>query len=198
MPMTSRNADAEPGRSGPGRSGPGRSRPVRSAPHVPPVALLAAAAAAQVALAPRARHSRGSVLAALPLAAASAALVGSALQRFRRARTTVDPTSPERASTLVVTGANALTRNPMYVGMAGALLAHAVARRSPVGLLPVAGFVAAMSTGQIAAEEQALAEQFGQPYARYRQAVPRWVDLRTVRRGVARCANRWPGTSARP
>lgn len=69
----------------------------------------------------------------------------------------------------------------MYLGMAAALVAHALARRAPAALLPVAGFVAVLTVGQIAAEEQALAARFGDQYARYCDSVPRWVDARSVR-----------------
>nr|WP_277355713.1 methyltransferase [Cellulomonas hominis] len=86
---------------------------------------------------------------------------------------------------MVVSGANRVSRNPMYLGMAAALLAHAVARRSAVALVPVAGFVGVLITGQIAAEEMALDARFGEQYARYRAEVPRWADLRSVRALVA-------------
>lgn len=153
----------------------------RTATAIPPVAVAAAAAALQLAVFRRARPTpRSLTRAALP-AAAAAWLLGDALVRFRRARTTVDPTAPAEASVLVVTGATRVSRNPMYLGMAAALLAHAVARRSVVALVPVAGFVAALTAGQIAAEEEALAVRFGQPYARYRAEVPRWVDARSAR-----------------
>ena len=55
----------------------------------------------------------------------------------------VDPLHPDRAGQLVVEGPNGLTRNPMYVGMAGVLVAHAVRRGSWTALLPAALFVGA-------------------------------------------------------
>lgn len=148
---------------------------------VPPLALVAGAAALQVALAPHARPTRGSLAAALPIGGLAAGLLGAAALQFRRARTTVDPVHPDRANALVVSGANGLTRNPMYVGMASALTAHAVVRRSWVGTIPVVGFVTAVTVGQIAAEERALRSRFGEPYERYLDEVPRWLDTRTLR-----------------
>ncbi|WP_431836048.1 methyltransferase family protein [Cellulomonas sp. Y8] len=153
----------------------------RAATAVPPVAVAAAAGAIQLAISRRARPTPGSLAAATPLAATAAWLLGDALVRFRRARTTVDPLDPAEASTLVILGANRVSRNPMYLGMAAALLGHALARRSPVALAPVAGFVAVLTAGQIAAEEEALGARFGESYARYRAQVPRWVDVRSLR-----------------
>lgn len=153
----------------------------RTATTVPPVALAAAAAGLQMLTARGTRPSAGSLVAAAPIAATAAWLLGDALAQFRRARTTVDPTAPQSASALVVTGANLVSRNPMYLGMAAALVAHALARRAPAALLPVVGFVAVLTAGQIAAEEQALAARFGDQYARYCDSVPRWVDARSVR-----------------
>ncbi|VTR77199.1 MULTISPECIES: methyltransferase family protein [Cellulomonas] len=153
----------------------------RTATAVPPAVLAVAAFGVQLALARGARPSAGSLVAGAPVAVTAGWLLGDALVQFRRARTTVDPVAPTRATALVLTGANQVSRNPMYLGMAGALLAHAVARRSPGAVAPVAAFVAVLSVGQIAAEEQALTERFGGAYARYRSQVPRWVDARSVR-----------------
>jgi protein-S-isoprenylcysteine O-methyltransferase Ste14 len=89
----------------------------------------------------------------------------------------VDPFHPERTSTLVTTGPNSITRNPMYVGMAGLLVAHAVLRGKPVALLPVGGFVTIIDRWQIGAEEPALATHFGQEYDAYRARTPRWLGF---------------------
>ena len=146
---------------------------------VPPPALAAAAALAQKALAPRPRGAtavRGAVAAVV--ATASGVLAGSAAGHFRRTGTTVDPLHPDRASTLVTDGANAVTRNPMYVGLSGLLVANALRRGAWSGLLPVAAFVVAIDRLQVPAEEAALTSRFGADYEAYRAAVPRWLGLR--------------------
>ncbi len=74
-------------------------------------------------------------------------------------------------------GPNALTRNPMYVGMAGVLTAHAIARGGWLTALPVAGFVALIDRVQVRPEEQALRGLFGDEYAAYCARVPRWLGL---------------------
>jgi protein-S-isoprenylcysteine O-methyltransferase Ste14 len=124
----------------------------------------------------------------LTKAAAGAVLVGSAALvvtaggRFRDAGTTVDPVHPERVTHLVTDGPYALTRNPMYVSMAGVLVAHAVWRRSVAALLPVAAFVAVIDRLQVPGEEAALGDHFGSAYDDYRARVPRWVGLRPMSR----------------
>ena len=111
----------------------------------------------------------------LGVAGGAVALMGSAASIFRSRGTTVDPLHPERAQHLVADGPFSLTRNPMYVGMAGVLAAHAVARGGLLTWLPVAGFVAAIDKAQIPPEERALHHVFGQEYADYSASVRRWV-----------------------
>jgi protein-S-isoprenylcysteine O-methyltransferase Ste14 len=110
--------------------------------------------------------------------AASVALAGAASAQFRRAGTTVDPVHPARASALVTTGPNSLTRNPMYVGLTGLLVSHAIRRGSWAALAPVAVFAFVIDRVQIPPEEAALTAQFGADYEAYRSRVPRWVGLR--------------------
>jgi protein-S-isoprenylcysteine O-methyltransferase Ste14 len=97
------------------------------------------------------------------------------VSRFRRDHTTVEPFDPSKTSALVTDGPNALTRNPMYVGMAGLLTAHALFRGGWLTLLPVAGFVAVIDRFQIRPEEAALQELFGEDYAAYCRSTRRWV-----------------------
>jgi protein-S-isoprenylcysteine O-methyltransferase Ste14 len=91
-------------------------------------------------------------------------LAGASSRSFRREGTTVLPFHPEQASALVTSGVNAATRNPMYVGMAGLLLARAVHRGSWTALAPVAAFVAVIDVYQVRFEEAALRERFGDVY----------------------------------
>ena len=94
---------------------------------------------------------------------------------FRRSRTTVNPLSPEQASSLVVHGIYRFTRNPMYLGFLLALTGWSVhlANLAAVLLLPV--FVAYMNRFQIQPEERALLQNFGARFAAYTQAVRRWL-----------------------
>src|SRR5665213_3419438 len=54
---------------------------------------------------------------------------------FRRAGTTVNPTKPEEATSLVNSGVYRITRNPMYVGLSWVLVALAVFLSSAWALL---------------------------------------------------------------
>ena len=92
----------------------------------------------------------------------------------------------ERAQHLVVDGPNRLTRNPMYLGLTGLLLSHAIARRSPSALIPLAGFVWLIDRHQIPAEEKALEERFGQDYLDYKETVPRWLGTPWCTQGCCR------------
>lgn len=152
---------------------------------VPPPLVAATAALAQRALTRGAAPPtalRGAL--AGVLAIGSIGLSGAAVRQFSRYGTTVDPLEPADASVLVTTGVNALTRNPMYVGLAGLLISHAVWRGSWRALVPVAGFVGVIDRVQVAAEELALVDRFGTAYDTYRADVPRWVDRRSVRPGA--------------
>ncbi len=149
---------------------------------VPPPVLALGAALAQRQLArrgPTPTTGRAAVTAALSVA--SVAIAGAAGRQFRRSGTTVEPFHPDRASVLVTTGSNAISRNPMYVGMAGLLVAHAVWRGSWATLAPVATFVAVIDRLQIQAEESALDAKFGPAYDAYRASTPRWLTTASLR-----------------
>lgn len=148
---------------------------------LPPPLIMVAAGVVQRVLPRTATSSVLRTGVAGALVAASGALAGTAATSFRRRGTTVEPFRPERASALVTSGANAVTRNPMYVGMAGLLVAHAVHRGSWSALVPAVAFVAVIDVYQVRFEEGALRARFGPDYDDYRAAVPRWVDGRSVR-----------------
>lgn len=94
---------------------------------------------------------------------------------FRQAHTTVNPLKPDTASSLVRTGVYRYSRNPMYVGFALLLLAWACYLAAPWTLLGVLAFVLYIQRFQIAPEERALAQIFGDEFQRYRAQVWRWL-----------------------
>lgn len=148
---------------------------------VPPPVLALAASVVQHALTRGAgRPTAARAVVAAGITVASVGLAEGSARLFRRTGTTMNPFDPAQASVLVTTGPNASTRNPMYVGMAGLLVANAVRKGSWAALVPVAAFVAVIDRHQIAPEEAALQAQFGVEYDDYRAAVPRWLDRRSL------------------
>lgn len=145
---------------------------------MPPLGLCLAAALAQHLLARPAsrsgRRPRCPVAAAITAAASVGVLVAPVL-RFRARCTTVDPRPGAAPSALVTDGLNGHTRNPMYVGMAGLLLAHALWWGRARTAVPLVGFVAWMDRVQIPDEEAALRSRFGADFEAYASRVPRWL-----------------------
>jgi protein-S-isoprenylcysteine O-methyltransferase Ste14 len=146
---------------------------------VPPLALVVAFAVA-IALVtvylplvriPLPGHKYAS--AALIFAGLLVALVG--VIQFRRARTTVNPMSPSKASAVVSSGIYRWSRNPMYLGMALALLGLAAWGSTLAGYLLVPGFCWYLTRFQIIPEEEALLAIFRQEFAQYMARVRRWI-----------------------
>lgn len=144
---------------------------------IPPAGLFLGGLLAQSLIS---RHRGGAIsrLAGATIGLGSLALGISAGAEFTRRRTSLDPFVPE-ASELVTTGANAVSRHPMYTGLVGLLVARAVARRSLASLVPAAAVAYLIDTRQIPAEERVLAARFGPAAETYRDNVPRWLDARS-------------------
>ena len=114
-------------------------------------------------------------VASLTLVVGGVTLAVAGFLSFRRARTTVHPTRPEEASSLVTTGVYRFTRNPMYLGLGLLLTAWAVWLSA---LLPFAGpvlYVLYMTRFQIQPEERVLGGIFGEAYSAYTGRVRRWL-----------------------
>ncbi|CAM3586156.1 hypothetical protein VA7868_04308 [Vibrio aerogenes CECT 7868] len=99
----------------------------------------------------------------------------SALYRFFRAKTTINPLQPERASAFVCEGVYKVSRNPMYLGLCILLVGFAYWQENLVGFVFVPGFVIYMNHFQIRPEEQALKTLFGEEYLIYKAQVRRWL-----------------------
>jgi protein-S-isoprenylcysteine O-methyltransferase Ste14 len=95
--------------------------------------------------------------------------------QFKRAKTTVNPTKPGAASSLVRTGIYARTRNPMYVGFLLILIGWAFAVANFASFLILPAFVVYMNQFQIKPEERALASIFGDDFTAYCSEAPRWI-----------------------
>ena len=143
----------------------------------PLVALLVVLAMAATRLLPeRLPLDRSWRLAgAVVLAGAGLAFAVPAIVAFRRARTTTNPLRIEAASALVTSGVFALSRNPMYVGLAAIVCAIALLVGTPWAALGPVLFVAYITRFQIVPEERLLAARFGTPYRDWCRRVRRWL-----------------------
>jgi protein-S-isoprenylcysteine O-methyltransferase Ste14 len=117
----------------------------------------------------------GQAAIALVLALAGLAVDVAGVLAFLRARTTVNPLRPAKASALVTGGIFRWTRNPMYLGMATLLAAWAVYLANPLSIVVIPLFVAYLNRFQIGPEERALEQRFGAEFRAYRDRVRRWL-----------------------
>ncbi|MGM7668714.1 hypothetical protein [Microbacterium sp. A93] len=143
--------------------------------HLPPPALMITAGLVQRLLPGDIDSGPVRRRAAQVITAASVGVGLAAGLSFVAHRTTVNPVTPERATALVTTGVNGISRNPMYLSMAGILGAQAIYRASPLAWLPVGIFVIVIDRLQIRPEERALRVLFGEEYEAYCVRVPRWL-----------------------
>jgi protein-S-isoprenylcysteine O-methyltransferase Ste14 len=92
---------------------------------------------------------------------------------FERAGTNVNPMLP--AKLVVANGIYRRTRNPMYVGMAIACVALALATRNGWLLIALVPVQVLMHWGVILREERYLSRKFGAEYEAYRRSVRRYL-----------------------
>ena len=94
---------------------------------------------------------------------------------FNHAKTTVNPSKPEKSTSLVTFGIYKITRNPMYVGLVLVLVAWAVQLSAPWTLAGPLAFVLYIARFQITPEERILLAMFGAEYSAYQSRVRRWL-----------------------
>jgi protein-S-isoprenylcysteine O-methyltransferase Ste14 len=97
--------------------------------------------------------------------------------QFRRHRTTINPFAPHRTSALVTQGVYRVSRNPMYTGLMISLMGWGVFLASPLAFFVLPFTVWYLTSFQITPEEHVLQNQFGNEFARYCDATPRWVTI---------------------
>lgn len=111
----------------------------------------------------------------LAFAQASGLLALASFVTMRRARTTINPLVPSRATQLVTGGVFRFSRNPIYLSLLWLLLAYAIRLDSAAVWLGPVLFVLYVSRFQILPEERALQAKFGEAYAAYRKRTRRWL-----------------------
>ncbi len=117
--------------------------------------------------------ARVSLAIILALAGVATAIAG--VTTFARAKTTVNPTTPEKSSSLVSWGVYSITRNPMYLGLLFVLTAWALFLANPLPFLFLPLYMLYINRFQIAPEERALTSLFGREFAAYQSRVRRWI-----------------------
>lgn len=142
----------------------------------PPAVVLLCAIAMWLAASPSGAFALPNRLAiAVSLAVLGALISTAGLVSFRRARTTVNPTRPDAASSLVATGIYRFTRNPMYLGLFLVLAGWAAYLSNFVALAGPLLFALYINRFQIVPEERALAAKFGTAFDDYRRRTRRWI-----------------------
>jgi len=99
----------------------------------------------------------------------------AAVSSFKKEKTTVNPISIEKASSLVVNGIFNYSRNPMYLGMSFILLGLAFKFNLIGGLLFTVIFMLFITIFQIRPEEAAMEKLFDQGWKDYIKNVRRWL-----------------------
>lgn len=94
---------------------------------------------------------------------------------FKKAETTIDPTTPEKSSSLVIVGIYKFTRNPMYMGLLFFLCSWSVFLFNLYSAFILIAFVLYLTEFQIKPEEEILTSIFGEEYIRYKNSVRRWI-----------------------
>lgn len=146
---------------------------------VPPAVVVAVFASAMLGLSwlmPSATFQLpGSRIASLCLALLGVATAMAGFVAFRAGKTTVDPRTPDAASTVVVGGIYRLSRNPMYLGFLSMLAGWAVYLSNATAVILLPAFAAYINAFQIKPEERILLSKFGPRFAEYMASVRRWV-----------------------
>ena len=99
----------------------------------------------------------------------------SGVVSFRKAKTSVNPITPDACSSLVISGIYTKTRNPMYVGFLFFLMGWGLFLSNLFSLTFCVGFILYMSRFQIQAEEKVLKSLFGEDFLTYKNQVRRWL-----------------------
>jgi protein-S-isoprenylcysteine O-methyltransferase Ste14 len=102
-------------------------------------------------------------------------VTAAGISAFRRHETTVNPRTPDQATSLVSNGIYRFSRNPMYLGFLLLLAGWGfyVSNWAAALLLPF--FVIYMNRFQIRPEERALQARFGAEFEKYAATVRRWL-----------------------
>lgn len=94
---------------------------------------------------------------------------------FYKAKTTINPLDPTKASHLITTGMFGFSRNPIYLADLLILVAWATWLGNIFNIALLGVFVVYINRFQIVPEERALTTLFGDAYRDYCSRVRRWI-----------------------
>lgn len=121
-------------------------------------------------------HARGQgwISGSVPLVVGAVVLLWCVRDFYVSGKGTLAPWNPPKR--LVIVGLYRFTRNPMYVGISLSLAGWSLLAASPL----LAGYTVILTIGfhlrVVLYEEPRLAKQFGEEWASYTAAVPRWLS----------------------
>ena len=102
-------------------------------------------------------------------------IILSAVLKFIKAKTTVDPSRPYKTSNLVKSGIYNITRNPMYLGMLFLIMSYSMYNNNIVGCIVIPIFIFYINKFQIEPEEIEMRRKFGESFENYCKKVNRWL-----------------------
>ena len=145
---------------------------------IPPLALVSLFAAMMwiaAVYSPLAMDLPWRTAIALVFMSAGLAISFAGVLAFHRAKTTVNPITPEATTAMVTSGVYGFSRNPMYLGFLLALAGWATLLSDGLAFALLPLFVLYMNRFQIAPEEKALAAKFPHEFMAYKNSVRRWI-----------------------
>ena len=143
-------------------------------PLVPPPVIFIGSALIMAYL-PNPYPLKINALAVYLIVSVSSVIVFFSLWQFYKSKANINPIHLEKSNVFVVDGIYRFSRNPMYLSLAGLLVAWAVYLQSAVSFLGVFLFVYLITQWQIKPEEYWLEKKFGDSYLAYKKKVRRWI-----------------------
>ena len=143
-------------------------------PIVPPPVIFIGCALIMAYL-PNSYRFEINVLAVYLIVSVSFAIAFFSLWQFYKSKANINPIHLEKSNVFVANGIYRFSRNPMYLSLAGLLVAWAVYLQNAVSFLGVFLFIYFITQWQIKAEEYWLEKKFGESYLAYKKKVRRWI-----------------------
>ena len=109
------------------------------------------------------------------IALASSFIGFFSLWQLYKSKANINPIHLEKSNVFVANGIYRFSRNPMYLSLAGLLVAWAVYLQNAVSFLGVFLFIYFITQWQIKPEEYWLEKKFGESYLAYKKKVRRWI-----------------------